>query len=181
MRWAKWDTTRPSRSDYFHRLRLCATEPRMLSVFKFVSRSGTINLNGIQSHPKSSIFYHSAHRKFSSIALPNRRVPSQFKLKKKRRIRKEIEDWTGDSSCRALQRLTSYRLRHGIGASILPAAPASVWTFKITSFCLWKRGPISRLWAQVGIVEDKLSEYSIFFKFSRTKKYANPWVPVEWS
>ena len=60
-----------------------------------------------------------------------------------------------------LQRLTSYRLRRGIGASILPGAHASVWTSEITSFCLWKRGPIPRFCVQVGIIEERLSKCSI--------------------
>ena len=82
--------------------------------------------------------------------------------KEKKWIRKEVEDWTCGGNCRALQRLTSYRPCRGVGASVLPGAPASEWTFKIPGFWLWKRRLIPRLRIQVGIVEEKYRKIPFF-------------------
>ena len=68
MRWAKWEITRPRRSDISIAWELCSTEPHMLSIFRSVSR-WTIKFNGVQSLPKDyslklRILF--THRKYSS-------------------------------------------------------------------------------------------------------------------
>ena len=79
-------------------------------------------------------------REFFSITLPNRGVPREFKMEKKRRTRTEVEDWTCDTKFRTIQRLASYRLRHHqrVRARKL-TAPASEWTFKVPGFSLMTR------------------------------------------
>ena len=58
--------------------------------------------------------------------------------------------------------------------SILPGAPASVWTFNITGFCLWKRGPIPRLCAQVGMVEENYRKTPFFLRILAYVKMRKP-------
>ena len=94
-----------------------------------------------------------------------------FKVEKKKTNKKRI--WGSNLRQTTVVRSRDRRLTD-CATSILPGAPASVWTFNITGFCLRKRGPIPRLCAQVGIVEENYRKNQFFLRILAYVKMHKP-------